>query len=553
MGPRWLVWGVTVWLTGLLHCGGDAEPAEDAGDTTEVDTLERDTVVADTVVTDTVVMDVVQADTIRTDTVVKDVLHTDTGARDTVVRHDGWPQVSIASYPRVDGSTSNIPLAWTIACELLGLSYGYIYHRSSGSTPSERVIVPFVRDDEERALAVGLAATLVHNKTHEAYLRLIDGQVDLILVASAPSPDERAYASKQGVTLTWDTVALDALVFMVDADSSITDLTLEQIRGIFSGQLTRWSQVGGPDVPIQPYTRPSNSGSQQLLETFVMQGLGMPEWPPDQVPTFMGGLVEALKNDPDGIGFSVYYYVTHQYDISGLALVAIDGVRPTHAALADGTYPVVAPVLVVVRDDLAPESLAAQLRAWLLTPEGQGVVAASGYVPVIPVQPTSPLPHERPACAGERPSGHACDLWSRDTDTCHATEGCHASCDGAGGWIGECRHVDEDEVPPFYWCGGCAQGSVCTGGWSGWCAPVCDPWAGRVDAGRCPVGQRCFHDTRVTGFNEPEDVFGEYLQLEPVGYCAPSHVVGAWDCPRGQWCPPRERGSDGRWRCICEP
>ena len=296
------------------------------------------------------------------------------------------PAVTLENYPRVDGSTSNIPLARVIACELLGVPWQWEYQpMTPDSTYPEKTVVPAPTTPAQETLAAGILERTVHTKTHQSYLNLIDGTRDLILVASAPSDDERAYATTKGVTIEWKAVALDALVFLVNQENPVVGLTTEQIRRTYMAQVANWTELGGPDRPVHPYARPVNSGSQQLMQELVMKELVMPVWPDDMMISGMGGLVDKIKEDPDSLGYSVYYYVTFQYSIGGMRLLAVDGVAPSAATLADRSYPHVAPVWVVTRTDLGPATLAAQMRDWLLAAGGQAVVAKSGYVPVMPL------------------------------------------------------------------------------------------------------------------------------------------------------------------------
>lgn len=291
------------------------------------------------------------------------------------------PRVTLETYPRVDGSTSTHPLAMVIACELLGL--GYTWESGQGSE-GEAMIVPIAPTAQAIALRDAVRERIVHSRTHQAYLNLVDGTRDLILVANPPSPDEAAYARDRGVTLDVRPLALDALVVVANVANPVAQLSTAQIRGIFAGSVTNWREVGGADQAIHPYVRPENSGSQQLMESIVMAGTAMADWPEDRRPIFMGALIDRIREDPLAIGYSVYYWVTYQYAITGYRVLAVDGVAPTASTLGARRYPFTAPVLAVTRSDLAPTSLAARLRDWLLTPEGQRTVARSGYVPNAP-------------------------------------------------------------------------------------------------------------------------------------------------------------------------
>lgn len=337
-----------------LGCGDDNAPIHDAGEDLGVGDAASDLGVAD--------------------------LGGDTGDPDTGPP-PARPQVTIGTYPKVDGSSSTLPLARVIACELLGLSYRW----SPGIGPEgEGGIVPVATTPEEEALAARIMETIVHNRTHQAYTRLVDGEADLILVANPPSPDERAYAEAQGVTLEWEPIALDALVIIVNAVNPVSGLTTAQIRAIFMGEITRWEEVGAYTGDIRPYVRPENSGSQQLMNEIVMGGLTMPAWPPDRSVALMGALVDQIRRDPYAIGYSVYYWVTYQYWSGGYRVLAVDGVAPTGETIGTRAYPYDAPVLVVTRTDLDPGTHAGQMRDWLLTSDGQVVVGRSGYVPFAP-------------------------------------------------------------------------------------------------------------------------------------------------------------------------
>jgi phosphate transport system substrate-binding protein len=291
----------------------------------------------------------------------------------------GLGDLTIENYPHIDGSTSTLPLARVIACELLGVSYRWMPGIGDEGTSE---IVPVATRPEQEPLASAIQQRIVHNKTHQAYVNLVDKTADLILVANTASEEEAAYAAGQGVTLDSRPVALDALVILVNSANTVSALTKDQIRRIFMGQITRWSEVGGANQAIAPYVRPKNSGSEQLMDSIVMHGLTMPTWPEDRTIKFMGALIDKIKSDPLAIGFSVYYYVTYQYSGVGHRVVDVEGIKPTADTIKLHAYPFVADVWVVVRTDLDPGSLAHQLRDWLLQPDGQRVVERSGYVPL---------------------------------------------------------------------------------------------------------------------------------------------------------------------------
>ncbi|MCC7205913.1 MAG: PstS family phosphate ABC transporter substrate-binding protein [Anaerolineae bacterium] len=286
-----------------------------------------------------------------------------------------------ADYPRVDGSTSTYPMQILIACAVTGRGCWVDY--------SEWEPTPTVWPDVEGQSV----PDIVHSGTHGAYMRLIAGDADLILVAREPSESEREAATGARLSLDVRPVALDGLVFIVHPENPVESLTLDQIRDIYTGRTTNWRKLGvrmPPDAEaITAYHREPDSGSRELMDKLVM--VEAPMIKADELMMFtMNGLIEAVAFDPSGIGYSVYYYVTHVSPLArwsaylpwSVKLVAVDGVAPSPETFRDGAYPLTEPVYIVTRGDQAADSTTLLLRDWLLTAEGQRVVELSGYVGV---------------------------------------------------------------------------------------------------------------------------------------------------------------------------
>ena len=288
------------------------------------------------------------------------------------------PAVSPQGYPRVDGSTSTLPLQVMIACRLLQVRC--TWHEGDLFSTTWRILPDFT--DERRAQSAEMIFQLWHSGTHSAYVNLIHGEADVILVARSPSPDELEEARRYGVEMDVIPVARDGFVFITHRTNPVEGLTLEQIRSIYTGVYTSWSQVGGPDLPIHPYQRDRNSGSQELMEERVMLGTPMID-APDMILEGMMGPIHAILDDTSGIGYSVYYYATHIFPQPDLKLLAIEGVQPDSNSLSEGTYPLTTEVYAVLRRDLRAGHPARKLVDWLLSPDGQDAVLASGYIPLL--------------------------------------------------------------------------------------------------------------------------------------------------------------------------
>jgi phosphate transport system substrate-binding protein len=282
--------------------------------------------------------------------------------------------ITAHSYPRVDGSTSTYPMQVMIACTILGVDCAWTEGDFFDTT---RRIAPLnpLADSQEMEIIFNLN----HSGTHDAYINLIEKDVDLILVAREPSEDELEVARRKRVRLDVQPVALDAFVFLVHIDNPVESLSLDQIRAIYTGEITNWAELGGLDAEIHTYQRNPNSGSQELMEKLVMRGEAMLD-SPDMILMSMMGPFSAIREDPLGIGYSVYFYAANIFPDENVRVIPIQGIEPTSESIAGHTYPLGTDVYAVLREDTTIDYQARLLRDWLVTMDGQEAVAASGYV-----------------------------------------------------------------------------------------------------------------------------------------------------------------------------
>ena len=295
--------------------------------------------------------------------------------------------VSQANYPRVDGSTSTAPLGALLAAQVWGFE-GELRRgqQRSYQTSLASVFLTFpVAAAPERINEFHRKYQAhAHQGTGKAYQNLIAGQRDLILVARPPSASESAQAKKTGVTLELRPIARDALVFVVNASNPVENLTTAQLRAIFGGQTRLWRLVGGRDLPILALTRNSNSGSQELMDALLPPApKTLPAEPNTRVDS-MGEVIDRVASNPHAVGYTVFYYERFMTPRPQNRLLSVNGIAPTPATLADGSYPFVAPVYAVIRGGPKAPQSAVTLRDWLSSAAGQSLIARSGYVPDSP-------------------------------------------------------------------------------------------------------------------------------------------------------------------------
>lgn len=214
------------------------------------------------------------------------------------------------------------------------------------------------------------------------YQELLDGKRDLIF-ALAPSRQQVEEAAKAGLTHELTPFCKDAFVFYVNAQNPVDNLTTEQLRGIYSGKITNWREVGSSVIAkIIPFQRNEGSGSQTTLQKLMGDTPIMPPLKEDRVGG-MGDIINDTanyRNYNSAIGFSFRYYATELLQNNQIKLLSIDGVAPTVDNIRNGTYPLVATAyLVTVR----PRSANTQkIVDFMCSPAGQELVEKTGYIPV---------------------------------------------------------------------------------------------------------------------------------------------------------------------------
>lgn len=203
-----------------------------------------------------------------------------------------------------------------------------------------------------------------YKNTVRGYQAIVDGTTD-ILFCAAPSEAQKQYANEKGVELVYVPVGLEAFVFFVNEKNPVENLSVEQIRGIYAGKYTNWSEVGGTNRVINPVTRLAGSGSQSAMDAF------------------MGGQEIAVKSPfavtGGSIGFSFRYYMDGIVGNEAVKMLSLNGVYPSAENIQNGSYPVIAQFYAIYRADNQNENIPV-LIDWILSEEGQTLIEKSGYV-----------------------------------------------------------------------------------------------------------------------------------------------------------------------------
>ncbi|TDQ07116.1 PstS family phosphate ABC transporter substrate-binding protein [Pedobacter metabolipauper] len=224
-------------------------------------------------------------------------------------------------------------------------------------------------------------STVSCSNTIFAYESLVEGKSDVIFVAG-PSKEQSAFAKKKGVKLVFTPIGKEAFVFFVNAKNKVSDLTFEQIKGIYSGKINNWKEVGGGNSDIKPFQRPDGSGSQTMLIK-VMKGTRLAPPLTNEVKMSMGRIIDETANYlnyRNAMGFSFLYFVTGMVKNKDIKIVSIDGIYPDKNTIGNDSYPFTAAFYAVTTDKATPNTR--KLIEWVLSPQGQQLVERTGYVPI---------------------------------------------------------------------------------------------------------------------------------------------------------------------------
>ncbi|MHC0062694.1 PstS family phosphate ABC transporter substrate-binding protein [Nostoc sp. UIC 10890] len=231
---------------------------------------------------------------------------------------------------------------------------------------------------------------------------LLDGKLDFAQSSRPLTDEEKAIAKEQGFTLEQRQVGMDGIAVVVNPSLNVPGLTVEQLQQIYLGQITNWNQVGGPNLPITAFSQrpedadtvifPSNSNlKEQALGSNVQYVYSTTE------------AVRQLSKTPGGVYYASARSVVFQCSVKALPLGNTSGqlippyrepmVSPEQCprqrnqlnsqAIKNGSYPMIANLFVIIKQNKGPEQQIGDAYAnLLLTDQGQRAIEQAGFVGV---------------------------------------------------------------------------------------------------------------------------------------------------------------------------
>ncbi|PKL92176.1 MAG: phosphate ABC transporter substrate-binding protein [Candidatus Goldiibacteriota bacterium HGW-Goldbacteria-1] len=202
---------------------------------------------------------------------------------------------------------------------------------------------------------------------------IIDGSADIGNASRAIKAKEIINAKSKGVNAFGTEVAKDGIAMVVHKSNPVDAITINQLRDIFSGKITKWSQLGIGSGKIVAVSRDTTSGTYEVFSELVLRGAKLRD---DSIMTVSNREVaENVKNTEGAIGYLGLAFLSDD-----MKVLKVEGVMATEANVINGTYKVARPLFMYTNGD--PSGLVKQYIDYVLSPAGQKIVKEVGYVPV---------------------------------------------------------------------------------------------------------------------------------------------------------------------------
>jgi phosphate transport system substrate-binding protein len=207
---------------------------------------------------------------------------------------------------------------------------------------------------------------------------LLNGATDICEASRDMKPQEYSDAETKGIKPHRVAVALDGIAVFLHEGNPVKELTLAQLKGIYTGTITNWKEVGGPSHSIILYGRENNSGTYAYFKEHVLKNEDYHE--ATQTLPGTAAVVNAVAQDKFGIGYGGIAWA------KGVKYVAVKkddktaAVLPSIETVTNGSYPVSRELYWFFNG--TPSGALKDLLNWTLSPDGQKIAESADYIPL---------------------------------------------------------------------------------------------------------------------------------------------------------------------------
>ena len=237
---------------------------------------------------------------------------------------------------------------------------------TDGSTSMEKVILSLA----EQYMADNPGVNVTYNPTGSGtgITAALEGRCDIGLSSRALKAEEAASGLKETI------VALDGIAIIVNGDNPVSDLTIDQIAGLFNGTITSWSEVGGEDAPVVAIGREAGSGTRDGFESITGTEDACVY---SQELTSTGAVITAVSQNPGAIG-----YASLASNLESVKTLTVEGVAPSEATVQSGEYKIQRPFVFATLSETPLSDAAQAFFDYCTSADAASIIAGAGAVPV---------------------------------------------------------------------------------------------------------------------------------------------------------------------------
>ncbi len=210
---------------------------------------------------------------------------------------------------------------------------------------------------------------------------LIDGTCDIAMMSRDMKDKEVKAAADNGREAVQHVVAYDCITPVVHPSNGVADISIDQLRAIYMGEITNWKDLGGADAEIVVVSRDTSSGTYDCWKSKVMgknaEGHSNKVYPGASLLASNGAVAQAVAKNPQAIGYVGLAYVNSE--LKGLS---VEGVSASVDSALDGSYPISRGLNCYTVG--APAGDVKTIIDFIMSPAGQTLAADTGFIPVAP-------------------------------------------------------------------------------------------------------------------------------------------------------------------------
>ncbi len=207
---------------------------------------------------------------------------------------------------------------------------------------------------------------------------LLNGTTDIAAASRSMEPKERELAEQKKMNLQEVPVGLDGIAVIVNPANPVQNLTMDQLKQIYTGKITNWNQAGGPDEPILVYSRESSSGTYVFFQEHVLKKEDYAK--SVRLMPSNAAIVQAVSNDSTGIGYVGLGYASKAANKIKMVPVKADeqaeAILPSEDTVRSGDYAISRALYFYLMDN-APEAVN-NFVSFRQTPEGKTILEEAG-------------------------------------------------------------------------------------------------------------------------------------------------------------------------------